>query len=174
MSVYRVEIPGWHPALINALNRNRWAASRLKGHDRHIVSMATWANPIPRATGKRKVGLTIVLGSGQRAGDADAYWKSLLDALVRVGWLVDDRPQCVELMPVAFCYAEYPATIIELEDLDGCESLWPPRPVPSSPSGGTADSLRSGSSSPTRTPRGVASRSCRTGRTASGRRGKAT
>jgi hypothetical protein len=61
-----------------------------------------WKAKVPKATGRRRVSLQIVLKKGQRAGDPDSYFKSLCAALVHVGMLVDDNPQGVELAPVAF------------------------------------------------------------------------
>ena len=46
---------------------------------------------IPRATGRRRVSLHIVLAPRQRAGDPDAFWKSTLDALVAEA--IGDVPQ---------------------------------------------------------------------------------
>jgi hypothetical protein len=43
-----------------------------------------------------------LLGPRQRGADPDAYWKSLLDALVHAGLLVDDSPKWCELGPVRF------------------------------------------------------------------------
>jgi hypothetical protein len=43
---------------------------------------------------------------GQRAPDPDAFFKSLWDALVHAGMLVDDNRQHVELAPVTFSRAE--------------------------------------------------------------------
>lgn len=116
MSTHGLIIDGWHPCRLNQLVSVHWAnRSRLKRVDRQFV--ATYGRDLPRATGKRRVRLRIVLGPGQRAGDPDAYWKSLLDALVHAGLLLDDNRQHVELGPVAFDRAEKRRTEIILEDI---------------------------------------------------------
>ena len=61
--------------------------------------------------------LEITLAPRQRAGDPDAYWKSLLDALVRARLLVDDRRQYVELGAVTFARGKAKRTVVTLEDL---------------------------------------------------------
>lgn len=117
--LHRITIPGWHPARLNELLRGRWHAARLKKRDRKIVrDYAGWA-VIPVALGPRRVHLAITLGKGQRAGDPDAYWKSLLDALVYCGLLIDDNRQHVVLDPVEFVRGAEPETTIELHDLRG-------------------------------------------------------
>jgi hypothetical protein len=113
---YSVTIPNWHPIKLNELLRGGWRiAHRLKNVDREIVAYAFWS--MPKAKGKRRVTMTILLAKGQRAGDPDCYWKSGLDSLVACGALKDDRRQCVELMPVKFERATRAATIITLEDI---------------------------------------------------------
>lgn len=115
--VYRLTIPGWHPTKLNELLRGRWVAAKLKKRDREIIGTnARWAN-VSRATSPRRVHLAITLGKGQRAGDPDAYWKSLLDALVHCGLLIDDNRQHVVLDPVEFVRGVEPETTIELFDI---------------------------------------------------------
>lgn len=115
---YTVEITGWHPAKVNQWDGRHWAVrSKLKKADRDTVFWAVRAFGVPAASGKRRVGLTIVLGPRQRAGDPDCYWKSLLDGLVAAGVLVDDNRQGVELEPVRFCRGKCKATIITIEDV---------------------------------------------------------
>ena len=121
---HRIVIPGWHPTPLNVLLRNRWVAARRKKKDRHMISTAAWVVNMqsPRsikATGPRRVRLTITLGKGQRACDPDAYWKSTLDALVECELLVDDNRQNAVLDPVEFVRARWPGTAIELIDLYG-------------------------------------------------------
>src|SRR4051812_7545214 len=103
MPTYTLTIEGWHPARLNDLLRGHWSRGhRLKKADRQIVGLAARLQGIPPATGKRRVSLTITLGPRQRAGDVDAYQKSLLDSLVQAGLLTDDNRQGVELAPVQF------------------------------------------------------------------------
>lgn len=111
------EIPGWHPATLNRMDRSRGARIGLKRRDREQIARAKLAYDLPEATGKRRVSLLIVLGKGQRGCDPDAYWKSTLDALRAAKLLVDDRRQCVELGVVEYQPGVNPSTLITLEDL---------------------------------------------------------
>jgi hypothetical protein len=70
-------------------------AARRKKADAQMI--AVYGRSIPKAVGKRRVDLEIILKPKQRGGDVDAYNKSLLDGLVRCGLLVDDNRQHVEL-----------------------------------------------------------------------------
>ena len=66
--------------------------------------VATYARmaKIPAATGKRQVSLHVTLGKGMREFDADAWAKSVCDALVHAGMLIDDTSQWVEIGPLTF------------------------------------------------------------------------
>lgn len=86
----------WHPTPLNELIGNRFKATRLKRADRETVALMARRDGIPKATGKRRVGITILLGKYQREKDPDAYWKSLLDAMVHAKLLVDDREKWCE------------------------------------------------------------------------------
>jgi Holliday junction resolvase RusA-like endonuclease len=113
---WRIEIPGWHPTRLNEMiGFSRFVVARRKKQDRSAI--AAWAILTPQALGKRRVGLTIILGPRQRAGDPDAYWKSTLDALVHLGLLKNDNRQWCELLPVAFDRGPAKATTITLEEL---------------------------------------------------------
>ncbi len=110
---YRLVIPDWHPAKLNALYAGHWARrARLKKADRELVGIYARQAAIPPATGKRRVQLVLTLAPRQRAGDPDAYWKSMLDALTATGLLVDDNRQHVELAPVEFERGRAKATTI--------------------------------------------------------------
>jgi hypothetical protein len=111
-------IPGWHPNTVNQLLRSVRERIRLKKADRQLIATYARLAGIPPAAGKRRVSLCITLGPGQRAADPDAYWKSLLDALVQCGQLVDDNRQGCELGEVAFERGGERKTTIMLEDLE--------------------------------------------------------
>lgn len=114
-------ITGWHPARLNQLLSGHWSKrARLKRQDRDAVFVATnlgLLEGLHFARGKRRVSLEITLAPRQRAGDPDSYWKSLLDALVHAGLLVNDNRQGVELGPVTFKRGKQKSTTITLEDL---------------------------------------------------------
>lgn len=117
--IHTLTIADWHPRRLNELLGCHWAkAGRLKKADRQLIAvMANNANT-PKATGKRRVRLHLVLAPRQRAGDPDCYWKSLLDALTACGLLVDDNRQGVELIAPTFSRGPRKATVITLEDID--------------------------------------------------------
>ena len=87
-----------------------WAeANKLKKRDKVEVKYAS--NHIPKAEKKRRVELIIELSKGQRACDPDAYFKSLGDALVNAGLLVNDSHKWVEWMPVKFVRGKKSTTV---------------------------------------------------------------
>ena len=111
-------IPHWHPAPLNKVASGHWSnGHRLKKADRQMVAAYAMQQRTPKAEGKRRVTLTIVLAPGRRGCDPDAYWKSLLDALVHAGLLVGDNPNQVVLNPVIFQRGVLDrwGTLIELE-----------------------------------------------------------
>lgn len=116
--MHKIEIPKWHPWPVNKLLHCHWAkAARRKREDAEIVWGYSWH--LKTATCKRRVHLTIRLRPRRRACDPDAYWKSLLDALVRVGMLVDDSRRWCETPPPKFergTESDW-GTVIELEDI---------------------------------------------------------
>ena len=111
-------IPQWHPATVNQLLHSVGSRIRLKKADRAIVAVYARQQQIPQATGKRRLAVRIILGKGQRARDPDSYFKSLEDACVHAGLLVDDSHQYVELAPVTFARdAQHWGTVIQFEDM---------------------------------------------------------
>jgi len=101
MAMYEIIIPDWHPVSANKLINSHWAvANKLKKKDKVEIRYAS--NHIPKALGKRRVELIIELGKGQRALDPDNYQKSLGDALVAAGLLVNDSHKWVVWMPVQY------------------------------------------------------------------------
>lgn len=115
--VWQVHIPDFHPARLNQLLGHHYRRGRLKRDDAMLVAHHLVQARVPRATGKRRVSLRLTLAPRQRAGDPDAYWKSLLDALVRCGALVDDNRHWCELGPVTFERGTRLETVIILEEV---------------------------------------------------------
>lgn len=117
--IHLIRIPQWRPTPLNELTGNRFKAGRLKKADREII--AHYCKHTPKAAKKRLVEVEIVLGKGGRKCDPDAYWKSLLDALVHAEMLTNDNENGVELMPVIHTRAEQEnpiiATIIRMKDI---------------------------------------------------------
>ena len=75
----------------------------------------------PKAKTKREVHLTVILGKGKRGCDVDAYDKSLLDALVKAGMLVDDNRRWCTKLPTEYTRAtgtDKWGSVIRLVDID--------------------------------------------------------
>lgn len=120
--IHTITIPNWLPTRINELLNVHWSkAHRRKQQDFHILS--GYVTNTPKASSRRRMTMTIVLGKGMRTGDNDAYFKSILDALVKLKLLINDSPNWLDLQPVKFQRAERSATIIELEDIESVAKL---------------------------------------------------
>lgn len=115
MPEYTLTIPNWHPTRLNQLLTHWAVANKRKKSDYQLVW--GYAHTLPKARGKRRLELTIILGPGQRAADPDAYFKVICDALVKLGLLTDDNRQGVELAPVIYRRGKEKATIIRLTDM---------------------------------------------------------
>ncbi len=116
--MWTITIPDWHPAKLNELLGDWRKRERLKKGDRFLVAYYCREQNLPVALGRRRVSLLLTLKPRQRGGDPDAYWKSLLDALVICGCLRDDSRHGVELGEVRFERGPAASTTITLEDLD--------------------------------------------------------
>jgi hypothetical protein len=94
MAVHTLTIPNWRPVRLNVLLKaHHYTKTRLKRADAEMVALYALKLRIPEAKCRRRVDLHLVPGAGQSECDADAFWKSGLDALTRAGLLVDDRPK---------------------------------------------------------------------------------
>lgn len=112
-------IPKWHPALINHLLGDWRRTCQRKRSDLRMIYFALFAAGVPRATRKRKLTLTLTYRRGQTCCDSDAPFKSLNDALTKIGAWVDDSPRWSKTMPLI--YGEPGArreTVILLEDME--------------------------------------------------------
>jgi hypothetical protein len=115
---WEVHIPWWRPAALNELLKGGpWGAAWLKKNDlSHVCVFAHWHH-VPRATGKRRISLKIVLPPKQRRWDIDALQKSTLDACVTAGMLKDDGPKWAEWGGVEYTRGKSLSTTIVIEDL---------------------------------------------------------
>jgi len=97
------------------LARTQYTRTRLKGGDQELVWYASRA--VPEASKPRRVSVTFVYPPGKRMRDVDSMQKSLLDALVATGCLVDDHPKWCQLGPWESVRGVTRATVVTLEDL---------------------------------------------------------
>lgn len=117
--VHVLWIPGWRSATVNQLMRRTvQVRCRLARIDREIVAYYARKQSIPKATGKRRVALEIVLTGRQQESDADAPWKSTLDSLVSCGLLRGDKVQDVELGGVRYSRGGEAGTRVVLTDVE--------------------------------------------------------
>lgn len=116
--IVTMEIPGWQPTPLNKLIGGHWGtAARRKKHDREIIGRACMIYDVPQAHGKRRVGIHVVLPPKQRAVDPDSLFKSLLDALVASGALVDDNRQNVAFTQPTFSRGDALCSYVTVEDV---------------------------------------------------------
>jgi hypothetical protein len=116
--VYRLEIPGYLPPRLNALTRGR-LRTRM-GLERECgdrVADAFARSGIPPAECRRRVGLVLTFGPGDREGDVDAYFKGVLDALKKAGAIRDDsRKWCALAGEPEYIRGGVRHTTVALED----------------------------------------------------------
>lgn len=118
MSKHALTIDGWLPTNLNALMGMHYhARNRQKKLDTDIIAAEAFAQQIPRATGKRRVSITVRQKKGVKCADVDAYFKVLLDALVRCQAIVDDSGEWCEIGSVKYEVSERKGLVIELEDI---------------------------------------------------------
>jgi Holliday junction resolvase RusA-like endonuclease len=115
---HKLKIDGWTPMSANRWQGYHWSKKhRYKKADREIIAGHALASRVPRASGRRRVDLIVVLARGQRTPDADNLWKTTLDGLVACGLLRDDGPRFCDLGTIKFERAQQRRTEIVLQDL---------------------------------------------------------
>lgn len=125
MAEYVITVPYWRPATLNKLMSMHWIQARkLKKADSDIVDFYAGDVGAKGAECKRRVDLHITYQTKKDAKnkamsvcDPDAFWKSLLDALVNCGALYDDSPKWVELGDVTQVKGVITETRITLTDI---------------------------------------------------------
>lgn len=113
----RISIPNWHPTKSNQLVGVHYhKAAKLKKSDSKMI-WAYSARITDKPKIKQRLTLEIHISGRGRTPDPDAYFKSLNDALVKNGLLVDDSDKWVELAPVKFIRGKEKKTVIILEGI---------------------------------------------------------
>jgi Holliday junction resolvase RusA-like endonuclease len=115
MSLYQLEIPDWSPSSVNRLMRRVKERIRRKQADRLIVACHVSQSDIPKATGPRRVSVTVTAPG--RLPDPDNVLKSLLDCLVCSRLLVDDSREWLELGTIRVERGSPRKTVIMLEEV---------------------------------------------------------
>jgi hypothetical protein len=103
------------PPTLNQLMRGHIRTRIRLGKQFRAVVAGRWRGP--KATGKRRVSIEIVLGPRQRGADPDAFFKAVGDSLVKCGALKDDTRHGVEWGPVTYSRGPEQGTVIILEDI---------------------------------------------------------
>lgn len=117
---YEVFIPQWRPLLLRELlYKNPFVARRKKKLDEDTIAGYFRQLDVPKAAGKRRVTLRIILKPRARESDDDNLFKCLLDGLKKCGQLVDDNRRYCETRPPDYerGTAQTWGTWIVLEDL---------------------------------------------------------
>ena len=116
---YRITIKDWRPWPDNKLSGGtHWSVrSKRKKQDELIVSLSARIADTPKATGKRRVHLEIVLSGKQQQTDPLAYAKSTLDALTKCGMLIDDSTEYVEWITPTYRRDDHTQTTIVLTEV---------------------------------------------------------
>lgn len=116
---WEIVVPLWRPVALNELlAAGPYGANRLKKRDRDFIIVYSCLAGVPRAAGMRRVSLEITVPKGQRRWDPDCFAKSLNDALVYAGKLVDDGPKWCVNGPVSYVRGEGLLTKIIIEDVE--------------------------------------------------------
>ncbi len=126
MPTYTIIIPDFTPCLLNKLlGSNRFKAARLKRDDAQMIGFYALKANVPRATGKRRVEIEVTVAGPGRTIDPDGVLKSLLDALVTAGMLVDDSSKWCEWETPIILRGTARETKLILEDLPATEETAP-------------------------------------------------
>lgn len=104
--------------------RRRWkhpqAYRRLRNDYTWLVRVGARSAGVPKATGKRRLHVTRLIGKGGKVYDVPNLIggaKPLIDALVTEGLLVDDSPEYLDLGTWEQRKASAPGARITLEDV---------------------------------------------------------
>jgi hypothetical protein len=111
-----IKIANWHPCSDNTRAKGLKAWIRAKRRDREVVR--DWLcdyGRVDRATGRRR--LAVAISKSGPMLDPQNCLKSLCDALVSVGLLVDDGPDFLELVAPTAGRGKITSTTLTIEDV---------------------------------------------------------
>jgi len=115
---YELFIPGWHPVNINRLLGYHFGkVKKLKDKDKVALAASFLVSGIPKAKGKRLVGMTLYFPGKSGRGDPDNYNKSARDAMVACGLVVDDSDRWARFTEPVIEEGKR-ATLITIEEID--------------------------------------------------------
>lgn len=113
---WRVTVAGWHPASDNVRAKGLWRWIAAKGRDRAVVrACLVEVAGVPRATGRRRLSAWVTKRGPLL--DGPNLLKSLCDACVDAGLLVDDGPAWAEVVVPVVARGDRVETVILLEDI---------------------------------------------------------
>lgn len=121
---YRIFIPDWHPPRKNVYNRGATYQARaarrrvMRLHTARMVDAYMHAYKVPKADGKRRIQITVVMGKGKRAGDPDGYQECINDAMQDAGLILNDNHHKSEILQPKIDRAQGNATLIEVWELE--------------------------------------------------------
>lgn len=117
MTEYTIHIPNWRPNSKNQLKGHWGNRQRRKQADMQMIGTYAVKCSVPRATQKRHVTLEIIKGGSGRLPDADNFWESTLDALKRLGYIVDDSEEWCDWDKPKIYRGKETMTVITLRDI---------------------------------------------------------
>jgi len=118
--IHTIHIPRWLPTSDNKLTGCHWAVSRSKkAGDMNMIAVTAHNQKIPKAQGKRRVEIVLTIAKSKkgRRPDPTNFYKSVMDALVGLGYLIDDNSKHMEHLPTRLETGDETATTIYLTDI---------------------------------------------------------
>lgn len=119
--MYTVTIPYWKPASVNRLINAHWTTgSRAKLEAVQMIATYLYKSGVPKATGRRKVDISITQSGRGRTLDPDNLCKVVFDALKSTGYIIDDSSKWLDYTPPVITRGKVTETTITLTDVTIC------------------------------------------------------